>query len=104
MPFAVPWAVILIGNAVDDPTVLILNSGPVRVLPVVSMKLKIATVEVPESAAAVNSQSFVDGDACVVQVKAVLSPAGIVIDNPAVGAIRDDQRGLPPATAGAEYS
>ena len=63
IPFAVPRAVTCRGKAVDVPTVLTFHSGPVRVLPVVSTKLKIAVVEVPESAAAVNSQSLVKGDA-----------------------------------------
>jgi hypothetical protein len=61
IPFATPWAVTTNGNAVDVPTVLMLTNAPVRVLPVVSMKLKTGVVDTPESAAPISLKSTVDG-------------------------------------------
>lgn len=49
-----------------------LTSGPVRALEVVSVKLKMAVVDTPVSAAAVQVKSVVDGADCVLHEKAVV--------------------------------
>ena len=90
MPLAVPCAVTCKGSAVEVPTVLMLTKAPVFVLPVVSRKLNAAAVEVPVSAPDVQVQLGLDGAAFAAHVSEVVSPAGIVKDNAAVGATKED--------------
>jgi hypothetical protein len=97
-PFAVPSAVTCKGRAVEPAAVLILNSGPVRALPVVSVKEKTGAVDAA-SAPAVNVQSVVGVVVWFAHVNAVVSPAGMVSDNAAVGAVIDDQGTVMPVRA-----
>ena len=90
-PLAVPCAVIWTGRMVELPTLWISTKAPVRVLPVVSSKMKADVVETPESAAAVHVQFTVEGLAEVVQVKVVVSAGGIDKERVVVGAAMPDQ-------------
>ena len=84
-----PWAVTCSGRAVDEPTVLIFNKAPVRVLPVVSMKENALEAGLPVSAPSVQSQS-VTFVLCAAHVIEVVSPVGCVKDKLAVGAVSPD--------------
>ena len=68
-----------------------LTNAPVLVLPVVSMKLNAAAVDVPVSAPLVNNQFGLAGEAFAAHVKAVVSPAGMVMERVPVGAVSEDQ-------------
>ena len=72
----------------EVPTLWISINGPVRVLPVVSSKMKVETVDVPVSAPAVQVQSTVDGLAAALHVNVVVSAAGSVSESVPVGLVR----------------